>query len=177
MGGADLAMDCEQQFLLPVVGAGSDPNRTLATPQAAHDLCLLSQAGGQVQVELDAAGDLHPLGWGTELDETGGVGLGLGGDDGETAECLSGEGPEPRIARGGALGQPGVGQHHWDGAVLAGRQQVGPDLGLHDQDQTRGHRVQETFHRGPDVIGDIDVADALARTGPGGAPSRLGWWW
>ncbi len=159
------AMHLQQGLLLAFMGAGRDPDRSIGSPKMAHEFGAILQTRGLTQVKLDAARDLHPCRRHAQVDEALGVGAGLGRDQGEAGEGLTGEATQAPIAPGGTGGEAAIAQDHRDTAPLADPQHVGPDFGLHDQYLAGPDAIQEAIEDGGQVIGDIDMTDPILEEG------------
>ena len=162
----------QDQFFLAGMGAGGDPYRPFLAPFPAQLLGAGAQVRGQLDIELDIAGDMHMLGIHAQGDKAVRIGTRLGGQLGDIAQGGPGQSAYPTIALRRRRRQPRIGENQRNPRGAAAVKQVGPDLGLHDDDRAGPHPPEKTPHRTGQIIGRIDMKDLVRQLLP--HPLRTG---
>nr|GEU28095.1 hypothetical protein [Tanacetum cinerariifolium] len=179
--GARLAVRVQDQGFLPFPGAGAQQHRPRPNRAAAGvDGLAQRRARGQRgrwhhHVELDAAGHFHARR--AQRAHAGGIGLGLRSDQRHAVRRFADQRAKALGLAQRALRQAGVGQHHGHAAPAARGDQVGPDLGFHQdahrrlevRDKARHHQAgvirQERLHQARAMFGEQPHRPAARRRG------------
>jgi hypothetical protein len=146
-------MSLKQLDLLALVGAGRDPDRTLRSPTDAASPERLSRDPPADQIELETAHDLNTLARCAQGDEPFGIGRRLGGDERKACQRRARQTRQPRIPARGALRQPRIDQRDRNTALCECGEHVGPDLGLHDDDEPGRDMIEKARHQARQIEG------------------------
>ena len=125
-------------------------------------------APGNIQrVELQAAGHDHLVGIRAHLDDPARRLLPLHAEAIDVREHAAEERLRQAVARIRSRRDPPVDQHRADARAVAGPQEVGPDLGLHHDEQPRLHEPQRPVDDEAEIERKVehlvDVLEAVAR--------------
>ena len=143
----DRRVCAQDQRLFAFVGAPGDPHRPLAADLTAQARALVEEPGRDLGVELDVAGVADRRGIGAERHEPLCVFRRLRGDPLDVADQSARDAWNALVASKRARREPGVGEQDRDPLAPALGQQIGPQLGLHDDHRHGQHAPQKTPHR------------------------------
>ena len=132
----------QDQLLLALAGARREQHRPALAVEPPQRLRELELLGRRRHVELQAAGHDHVLR--AERGKPLRVLRALRRDGRESGETAARESREPPVAGPRFFGQPRVDEIERDAAPAAGVDQVGPDLGLHQDPGVRPVVIQES---------------------------------
>jgi hypothetical protein len=128
----------------------------------------LSQKAGDIQgatvielggVELEAAHHVDGFLAATELKQALRIGLGLSAHAFKSREQIPEEEPKPPVAPEGPLREAGIDQEVRHTTALKTPQEIGPDLGLHQNDHLGVDQADGPLDVFPAVNGVIDFGD------------------
>ncbi len=174
--GSQLLVRREHLLLLARVRAAGDPRRSCAAERRAQRSPLIDDRGTQFHVELDIAEHVRPGTLRADGNEALRILRGLSRYQRTGRENSAKQAAEAPVSRDRLRRQPRAREHQRHGAAFALLEQIGPQLGFHDDGETRPNAVQEARDRTRCVIGEEAHVDAVAeqalRARPAGRRGR-----
>jgi len=158
-------------LLFPRVRAARDPRGPCAAERSAQLAPLLDHTRAQFQVELDIADDARPGTLCADGNEALGIEGGLSRHQRTGGENTAKQAAEASVVRNRLRRQPGAREHQRYAAAFALREQIGPELGFHDEGEPRPYSFQESRDRTRCVVGEEAYIHAVAEQASRARPS------
>ncbi len=158
---AQVPMDAQRRGFLVGMRARGDPRRPAGATRAAFGGDLLQRIG-HPRVVLEVAGFDHPIGRRAQRHEAPRIRMRLRAHGAHRRERATHDRREHLVAAQRSRREPRIEHVQRHAGVAAAEQQVRPQLGLHHQRGMRPEMRDEAAHRARQVIGQVDVLDALA---------------
>jgi len=168
---SELLVRREHPFLFARVRAAGYPRGPCAAKRSAQLAPLIDHVRTQFHVELDVAHHVSPGTLCSDGDEALGIESGLSRYQRTGGENAAKQAAEASIARNRLRRQPRAGEHQGHAAAFALLEQIGPELGFHDDGEPRPDAVQESRDRTRRVVGQEAHIHAVAEQGSCARPS------
>jgi len=170
--GQQRRMRVEHRFLLARMSAAGRPRGPCAAPLPAQRAAPLDHACTHVHVEFDIADHMDLAPRRADGHEAPGIHGGLSRDGDIGAENSAHQAAEPPIARHRCRRQARARQDQRHAAPFAGVEQIGPQLGFHDDGAARAYAAQETRDRTRRVVGQEAHVGGVAEQAASARPAR-----